>query len=278
LKSHTFEQLVLKGGEAQDFKLPNLGSFSLVDNLVLDCGGRLQGTNSFTEVTKLSIKQVPQNGLDLASFPKAIQLSFEWEKGLDEQICGLSSLKEFSVTGLKTKGCEYFSRMNKLEGLYVTQGSLASLEGIEQHSKLKKLALLYLRKLESIESVKKLKKLQELYFGNLPKVTGNINIKQFTSLEKFESHSTKLIVDLSDIKNLKNLKMIAVTDECVNLNVQELFSLHNLYAVSLPVSCGEREDEKYLTTLAAENRMKVKSLQYVGPKKNRKIQIIFDPE
>ena len=273
--SRNFECLVLKGGK-QAFHLPNLGSkASALKELVLASSGIVEGLEQFKNIEKITVAWLPRNGLDLSIFPQLKELSFEKEKRLENQLAEQENLEILSIEKYSGADCSKFSEVRNLRSLWLTQGGIRSLSGLELCSQLESIELAYLRNLSNINALMHLKKMHIISLKNLPKAHGEIEIGNYPDLEFFYvSECKQLNVSLLGLRKLKRLKKLWLNTPSTGLNWLDIFSLPEIEMVMIHAD-EKMPDDDALRSLAEQNGKRLTKIVHTGPRHKRGIQLYF---
>lgn len=273
--SQQFEQLVLSGGENQEFHIPPLGKKAYeIKHLSLESSGIIEGLEQFRNIEKLYIDFWPKNGLDLSIFPNLRNLSIYQNKHAEKQLPELLYLNEINITGYSGLDCSLFSGMGHLHSLGLVQGRVRSLQGLETLNQLKRLELAYIRNLVDIQALYSLNELEHIELMNLPKVTGKIAINSYPGIKFFYASGTKLVVDLAGLRDMKHLQKLWVNVSFERLHWEDIFMLPDMELVGISAEEGIPEDEEF--HLFSERHEKpLKEIIRIGKRKPKGVQLKF---
>jgi len=188
-------------------KCPHVTDIALDSSNLKDISGLLH----INKIKSLSITEsVTVDGkvnVDLSLYPNTETLYIHWTKKV-KGLSFLHNLKELAIWKYApaTSDLSEIASLCSLEILRITQGKIASLNGIESLQELKHLELNYLRNLSSLKGLETLyKNLKTLETECCKKIEDFSYVKFLTSLEVLKLCNSGQIESLSFIKALKNL-------------------------------------------------------------------------
>ena len=271
--SRNFECLILNGGA---FDLPDLGAkAALLKRLGLASSSNIKGLGQFKNIEILTVAWLPANGLDLSVFPRLKELSFEDEKKLEEQLPRQKNLETLSIDKFSGKDCSEFSKINSLRSLWLAQGSVRSLRGLEMCPRLESIELAYIRNLSDLAVLGELRELRSLSLQNLPKAMGEIEVNKYPNLEfLYVAECKQLTVSLSGLRCARRLKKLWLNVSSIDLDWLDIFELPDIEMVTL---CAEENmpDDGSLFSLAEDAGKKLDKILHTGGRNKRCIQLYF---
>ena len=273
--SKVFTTLDLRGGEKQEFSIPELGAKAHeLKALSLHCNGVLEGLEQFSNIESLNVGSWPKNGLDLTMFGKLKSLYIDAEKKVDRQIPRLPSLESIGITGYSEQDCSAFAGLKYLRSLSFSQGRLRTLQGLESCPSLSSLEFAYIRNLEDVETIHGLGTLENIWLENLPKVAGNLSLQNYPGLKSFYASKVDLVVDVSGLRNLGSMQKLWLNVPSEGLEWEDIFMLPKIRLVWIRTKEGIPSDEKF--HLYAERHGKtVKEIERIGIRKPKGVKLDF---
>lgn len=272
-----FEQLELRGGENQEFRIPALGKKAdEVRDISLHSAGIVEGLLQFKNLEKLYIDSWPKNGLDLSSFPNLRILWLYQVKPAEKQLPELPCLNEIGITGYsRGVDCTLFSDMKHLQTLDLTQGRLRSLQGLEACPSLTSLDLAYIINLEDITTLHGLENLEVIRLMNLPKVSDTLTLHNYPRLKFFDgAGGVDLLVDVSGLSRLTGMQKLWLNVPFEGLDWEDIFRLPDLKLVGITTKEGIPDDET-LYRFAEQYGKPIKQIRRIGVRKPKGIQLKF---
>lgn len=272
-----FELLVLEGtDERGGFIVPKLGDGkSAVRQLEIRVSRHLQGIDQFSNVETLDISFVPTNGIDLTIFPRLNKLFLEWDKKRPCDVFRITSLLEMGLMGFPEKDCEKFSQLKILKTVGLTQCGVQSLAGLEGCKNLSGVSLNYLRKLTTLDALYEADKIQNISIEKLPALRGDIEVGAFKQASDVVIGDTPANANLSNIDQLRKLKRLWLGIPSMSLDWEQLFSIKALKSIALMNPKLPEGGDEGLIACAKNNRRKVLSLEWAGPRK-RQIRLALE--
>ncbi|WP_147145094.1 hypothetical protein [Oceanithermus desulfurans] len=277
--SRRFEVLELSGGRDQAFRIPDLGEKALeLKSIKLGALGVVEGLEQFKNLEHLYVDAWPKNGLDLRIFPRLRRLHIHQVKPAEKQLSGLPDLIEIGIAGYTGLDGSLFSSMKHLQSLTLVQGRLRSLEGLEDHPKLKSMELSLVRNLVDLRALDRLSRLEHLHLQQLPKATGMIRIRTFPKMRTFYvagSHK-ELRVDMAGLRELKHLQKLWVMAGKEHFGFEDVFLLPHLTLAGFTSPTGTPGDDE-LRSLAGRHGRQLTKIHRARSKGVDVIQLNFHP-
>jgi hypothetical protein len=192
INRHQITSLVIK--ESMGYKhldINFLYSCPGVENLIIDCHYDLDITSieHLKSLKSLLSNAKPKKSICLDKLPKLESISIEFYKNW-KGIENCKSLREIALYKYKIESLETFSLLQNLEEIRLIQGDIKTLKGITSFKKLKSFKGHNLSRLEKLD------------FG-----------EGLENLEQIEFSMCKKIYDFDDVKSMKNLKSL-ILSEC----------------------------------------------------------------
>ena len=299
--SNTFEDMQLSPCDGR-LDIPPLGNKALsVKALVIDGPGVVTGLEQFRALENLYIDSFPENGIDFKAFDKLQHISTDWDKRFIKDIFAYKNLQGLDVyEGFPDEDCLRYSVLPNLTYVGFTQGRIKSLNGLEACPNLESiglamsrnfsdlgdltqfknfhiLTLISLPKLNWNVELTALKKLRTIHLQSLPTLEGVVGFTGLTSMEEISILECKrVIVDLSAIGQMPNLRKLHLNIPHVNLDLNALFSRKFIKIFQCKELGDLAESDVALIKRAEQHGRKITQISRPGPKKSRFVTVFFD--
>lgn len=302
--AHSFSTLwlTMSPDPNQGMCIPALGGkASCVKELHVVGGGNIDGLEQFIGVHSITVAPFPKNGIQFSRYPNLTRVAACWDKKFSKDLFSCKNIIDVNFDGgFPDEDCGRLNTLPELLRVGFTGGSLRSLSGLEACKKLNSISLqlvrgihdlsnisefidlrgLYLTNLPNLKSdfsLKKNENLRDVWFDSLPGVDGVFGFNGFPYVENiYVVKCPGVKVDLSGLKNAKNLQKLWTTEDCINMNLDDIFSCKKLKVFQ----CREAGDllgrDDDLVGLAEKQGGKITKIVRNGPKKSRWIRIYFD--
>lgn len=269
-KETEFESLVLRGGASQDFIIPDLGARALhLKALRLKALGSVFGLEQFHKsLVSLGVHVLPENGIGLNDFPQLLHLTAEWSRQIERQVHDMKTLSSLDVRYYNHQDISQLNCMSGLKSLSLSQGSVVSLNGV--NDTIEQLDLSYLRNFTDCETLNRLTDIRRINCQQLKKAQGSIRLHQFTKAQFLRFVETGFTLDFREIEQLRSLEKIWSNGAHINLNWATLLSLPKLKFVGLR---DAHITEQQITSLAQKAGKKITGLTLAGTRNNPHFQI-----
>jgi hypothetical protein len=300
--SNEFEDLMFCVLPHQSINIPDLGEKArTIKRLFLSGVGTISGIEQFENVEDIRLDNFPKNGIDFKAFRKLRHLhTDEWKKTFEGAIFSLSELRSLGINGFSGEYCGLYRSLPNLRYAGFDRGRLKSLDGLAACAELESIVLGDLRNFTDLGDLRSFKNISSLSLHSLPKLDWDMTLSGATTLQTLSLASLKSLrgilqldgltdledirvtdcpnveVNLSAIRDMGNLRKLLLNVPHVSLSLDDLFSQRNLefFSVSISDELLSAQDED-LFELAKRNDRVISSVQRVGPKKSRFIQVFF---
>ncbi len=198
INEYNIDSVVIRGSNNDDIlkSLPvNLKSISIYSNDIFEG----QNLYRFSNLEKLTVQNTYSISIDFSNFNnlKIIE-QIQWNPQLRFQKC--NSLQDISITNFDGVISDVISP--NLEILEISKGKIASLNGIEEATKLKALTLSSLPKLVQFDAIAKCSNIEFIRFTSCSSL---INIDFVNSLQKLKWITIENCKEIQSLKPLSEL-------------------------------------------------------------------------
>ncbi|WP_105171911.1 hypothetical protein [Pseudoalteromonas sp. T1lg24] len=269
-----FEQLVLQGSEEQEFKIPKLGvKAEVITNLKLQTSALCSGLEQFENVKNLRLEGIPSNSLPIELLKNVNSISVEWSERFSACLPLLENVKEFDCTYFKGDIAYLLNYLPHLYYLGFTYGNLKDISFLDKLNSITSFGLSHIKALKNINEIHDCRKLTSLTLENLPNVEGVLSLERLKLLKKLYIYKCKkLTINFENIKALNYLEELHLDAKYINLSFSELFTLKTLRKLTVPLQDKSFTKDE-VAQLVSRNGRNWLSIDFVGPKNSKKIQI-----
>jgi hypothetical protein len=298
-----FRDLSLRAMPDQTMEIPVLGEkANSVKRLLLQGPGRILGIEQFKFVDFVFIDNFPHGGVDFDFFQNLRVVSMAWDRTYSKKVLDCTKLQELYINeGFTATDCEELIKLVELRCIAFSQGKIRCLNGLDRLPHLEEISVAYARNFSTLGDLSNYPKLNSLHLASLPKLewdwqVNDIKLWRSITLENLPTiqgtldltgcreireirivKCPDLTADISGLHDFPNLETLWLADSHKGLNVEDLFSRPKLrfFALTLVDQLAELDDVA-LRELAARHGRTIKSIDRVGPRKSRQLQVFFD--
>jgi hypothetical protein len=275
-----FESLELICDLKESIKIPALSEkASRIEKIEIRVRGELCGIEQFTALSSIDLPiGAPRNGISLSTFTRLRALSAQWSDLVAQEIDGCAGLSSLGVLGWNRENLEILSNFSHLAEISFSQGKLRSLKGLKNPGGVQSLGLAYLREFFDLGSITNLSALRSIDVENLPRLEGDLLVRNFNDLRSIRVVSSAVGLDLEGVEKLHFLTSIMANGAVFKLDLPAVLSIETIRVLSLPVGEGATGLEDRLLSLAEATGKSVERFALVGPKKRKILQLVFSSE
>lgn len=213
---------------------------------------------------------VKRQAIDFSAFPKLETASLSWKDYFTPSLLECPELRTLALWGCPAKDLQPLSKATQVRSLFLAQGGLVDLRGIEHLRSLEKLDLALLRKLEDISALRELKALRHLTISKCPSLEDLSPIGSLSKLEELHVSGKHTLDDLEFLRNFPALQEFAFEIQLKKHDFGPLFDLPALRLgrfIALRDFVGTREGLQEL----AQARGRELKLDLIGGGKTRSV-------
>lgn len=144
--------------------------------------------------------------IDFSALPKLESCSFSWKDHFAPSLLECPNLRSLGLWSCPAKDLQLLSKATQITSLFLAQGSLQDLRGIEHLQSLQTLDLVMLRNLKDISALRELKALRHLKISKCSKIEDMSPIDSLTALEELYVAGKHTFDDLEFLRNFPALQ------------------------------------------------------------------------